>query len=130
MNVKTYRAKTMQDALALVRRDLGPQAAVLHTREVRAGGLWRFLNSTREIEVMASANVSVPSRLPAHDRTVDTLVAAGAAIDSRAARAGSRAACDDPSTSIGRAICTTNWRNCTRRSKSCVAARISRPGPT
>ena len=34
MNVKTYRAKTMQEALALVRRDLGPQASVLRTREV------------------------------------------------------------------------------------------------
>ena len=29
MNIKTYRARTMQEALALVRRDLGPQAAVL-----------------------------------------------------------------------------------------------------
>ena len=42
MNVKTYRAKTMQEALALVRRELGPEAAVLHTREVRGGGLLRL----------------------------------------------------------------------------------------
>ena len=33
MDIKTYRAKTMQDALELVRRELGPEAAVLHTRE-------------------------------------------------------------------------------------------------
>ncbi len=37
MEVKTYRAKSMQEALAMVRRDLGPDAAVLHTREVSGG---------------------------------------------------------------------------------------------
>ena len=36
MELKTYRAKTIHEALALVRRDLGPRAAVLGTREVRA----------------------------------------------------------------------------------------------
>ena len=36
MSVRTYRAKTMQEALALVRRELGPRASVLHTREVPA----------------------------------------------------------------------------------------------
>jgi len=54
----------MQDALALVRRALGPEAAVLHTREVRRGGLLRWLGGARDIEVTASASVQVPSRLP------------------------------------------------------------------
>ncbi len=83
MNVKTYRAKTMQDALALVRSELGPKASVLHTREVRSSGLLRFLHSAREIEVVASSTVSVPSRLPPRDRSVDTLVAAGPALRQR-----------------------------------------------
>ena len=48
----------MQEALSLVRRDLGPDAAVLHTREVR--GLRRWFGGGR-IEVMASASVNVPS---------------------------------------------------------------------
>ena len=48
----------------MVRRDLGPQAAVLHTREVRAGGLWRLVPGRRRIEVTASVEVNVPSRLP------------------------------------------------------------------
>ena len=39
MDIKTFRAKTMRDALELVRRELGPSAAVLHTREVNAGRL-------------------------------------------------------------------------------------------
>ncbi len=63
MEAKTYRARSMQEALELVRRELGPQAAVLHTREVR-GGLFRWLTGSQQIEVTASANVNVPSRLP------------------------------------------------------------------
>jgi flagellar biosynthesis protein FlhF len=66
MDVKTYRARSMQEALALVRRDLGPDAAVLHTREM-SGGMLRWLLGGRQIEVTASATVKVPSRLPAEE---------------------------------------------------------------
>lgn len=62
MDVRTYRAATMQEALAMVRRELGPDAAVLHTREVRGGGIFRFLPGFKRIEVTASATVQVPSR--------------------------------------------------------------------
>ncbi len=64
MDVRTYRASTMHEALRLVQRDLGPDAAVLHTREVRTRRLFGWLSGPREIEVMASAGVNVPSRLP------------------------------------------------------------------
>ncbi|HEX3598502.1 MAG TPA: flagellar biosynthesis protein FlhF [Lacipirellulaceae bacterium] len=63
MDIKTYRAKTMRDALELVRRELGPAAAVLHTREVNGGPLRRLMFG-RKYEVAASATVNVPSRLP------------------------------------------------------------------
>ncbi len=66
----------MQEALALVRRDLGPQASVLHTREVRSGGLMRLLGGSRLIEVVASTSVSVPSRLPSRRREVEPDLAA------------------------------------------------------
>lgn len=72
MHVKTYRAKTMQDALALVRRDLGPSASVLQTRQVRGGGLFKWFSGTRQVEVVASTSVSVPSRLPAKVRSAET----------------------------------------------------------
>ena len=62
MDVKTYRARTMQEALTLVRRELGPDAAVLQTREVRPGWLGLF-GGSRQIEVVASNEVNVPSRL-------------------------------------------------------------------
>ncbi|HUY32653.1 MAG TPA: flagellar biosynthesis protein FlhF [Pirellulales bacterium] len=64
MDIRTYRAATMQEALAQVRRELGPSAAVLHTREVRGKGLLRWIPALRQIEVTASSEFNVPSRLP------------------------------------------------------------------
>ncbi len=62
MDVRVYQATTMQEALALVRKELGPDAAILHTREIRPGFLGRLLGR-RQIEVTASLDVNVPSRL-------------------------------------------------------------------
>jgi flagellar biosynthesis protein FlhF len=64
MEVKTYRAPTMQEALQLVRRELGPSASVLHTREVCGSAWLRWIPGLRQIEVVASTQVNVPSRLP------------------------------------------------------------------
>lgn len=50
----------------MVRADLGDDASVLHTREVSTG-LLRWFGKT-EIEVTASVEVDVPSRLPAGSR--------------------------------------------------------------
>ena len=63
MEIRTYKAKTMRDALELVRRELGPSASVLHTREVNSGPIRRLVFG-RKYEVAASATVNVPSRLP------------------------------------------------------------------
>ncbi len=54
----------MHEALAMVRRELGPDAALLHTREIRDRWLG-VLPGRRRIEVTASRGVPVPSRLPA-----------------------------------------------------------------
>jgi flagellar biosynthesis protein FlhF len=64
MQIKTFRAKTMQQALNLVRHELGPDAAVLHTRELNSG-LVRRMVFGRQYEVAAATAVNVPSRLPA-----------------------------------------------------------------
>lgn len=62
MEIKSYRARSVQEALAMVRAELGPDAAVLHTREVQ-GGMLRWLGGARQIEVIATADAqSVPSR--------------------------------------------------------------------
>jgi flagellar biosynthesis protein FlhF len=64
MQIKSYRAASVQEALALVRADLGPDAAVLHTREV-SGGALKWLGGTRQIEVIATPEAeNVPSRSP------------------------------------------------------------------
>lgn len=64
MDVRTYRAATMQEALSLVRQDLGPEAAVLQTRELPSARWLGWLPGYKRIEVTASAEVRVPSRLP------------------------------------------------------------------
>lgn len=51
----------MHEALVLVREELGPDAAVLHTREVRNRWLG-VLPGRRQVEVTASCGVNVPSR--------------------------------------------------------------------
>jgi flagellar biosynthesis protein FlhF len=71
MDVRTYRARSLQDALQLIREDLGNDAAVLHTRELR-GGLLRRLMGIREVEVTASASVNVPSRFEGRADEVTT----------------------------------------------------------
>jgi len=69
MDVKTFRANSMQQALRMVRDELGPEAAVLHTRQL-GGGVLRWLTG-RRIEVTASASVQVPSRLPEEVSGID-----------------------------------------------------------
>lgn len=70
MEIQTFRAKTLRDALLQVRHRLGPDAAVLHAREVSPGLISRLFGR-REFEVAASNEVPVASRLPAElDRRV------------------------------------------------------------
>jgi len=63
MHVHTFKARSLQEALRLVRDELGPDASVLQTREV--GSAWSRWLVGSQIEVTASAEVRVPSQLPA-----------------------------------------------------------------
>ena len=67
MEIKTYRAKTMQQALDLVRYDLGTEATVLHTREVN-GGLVRRLVWGRHYEIAASRHTTSSQPACTRDR--------------------------------------------------------------
>lgn len=60
MEIHTYRAASLQEALMLVRHDLGPAASILQTREV-AGRFFGF--GKRSIEVHASRDANVARRL-------------------------------------------------------------------
>ena len=53
MEIKTFRAKTMPQALDLVRQELGPEALVLHTRE-RHGSLLGRVFIGRSYEIAAT----------------------------------------------------------------------------
>lgn len=66
--ILTFRAATMREAIGLVREALGPDAAVLSSREIRSGKLLGLFAGERQIEVTASADVHVPSRLPIRSR--------------------------------------------------------------
>jgi flagellar biosynthesis protein FlhF len=92
MEIKTYRAATMHDALKLVRGELGPDAAVLHTREVRQNRCFGLLRGPSQIEVTASAGVNVPSRLPEPARWQPGPIRPGLSVDSVAEPADRRPA--------------------------------------
>lgn len=51
----------MQQALDMVRHELGPEASVLHTRELNSGLLGRLLWG-KEYEIAAACDASIPSR--------------------------------------------------------------------
>ena len=58
----------MPAALAKVKRELGPEAVILHTRTLKRGGLFGF-GAKQVVEVTASADVNVlPRDLTAHRR--------------------------------------------------------------
>jgi flagellar biosynthesis protein FlhF len=61
MYLYTFHARSLRDALRLVREELGPDASVLHTRET-GSRLARWFGY-RQIEVTASDVIAAPSRL-------------------------------------------------------------------
>ena len=63
MNVKKYRAASVQQALQMVRAELGPDAAVLETRELPRNLLSWF--RPRQVEVTAARDVQVAPRVEA-----------------------------------------------------------------
>ncbi len=58
MEIKTYRAASVHAALQLIRHDLGPDAVVLRTREVRDGMLG-LLSGRRCWELVATDEAPV-----------------------------------------------------------------------
>ncbi len=63
MQVKRYRTPTVREALALAREELGPQALVLSTRMVSAGGVRGWLGG-REVELTAMVPTPVSENRP------------------------------------------------------------------
>lgn len=95
MELQTFRANSMPEALQQVREALGPDAAVLHTREVR-GSLLHWLTGTRQIEVTASATVHVPTRI--HPASAEAFPAEAFPEEATEPQAGFGQATRDPDT--------------------------------
>lgn len=65
MAIKTFRGNSVNEALALVKRELGPNAVILHTKTHKVGGVFGIgAQSVTEITATADASVarSVQSR--------------------------------------------------------------------
>jgi flagellar biosynthesis protein FlhF len=88
--VRTYKAATMQEALDLVRKELGPDAVILHTRELPKPRLFLWRRSGERVEVTAGTGVNIrpqrgtaptgaaaaPAQPPARPRTAQQAPAA------------------------------------------------------
>jgi len=62
MNLKTYQAQSMSEALAMVKKDLGRDAVILHTRSFKKGGVFG-LGGKSVVEITAATDVNVlPAR--------------------------------------------------------------------
>jgi flagellar biosynthesis protein FlhF len=57
--VRTYRAATMQEALTIVRKEIGADAVILHTRHVTQRRLIPFLKGRDQVEVTVGVGVNV-----------------------------------------------------------------------
>ncbi len=58
VTIKTYKGKTVADALAQVKKDLGRDAVILHTRTYKAGGFWGVGARTLH-EITATTSMTV-----------------------------------------------------------------------
>jgi flagellar biosynthesis protein FlhF len=58
-DVRTFKAASMQQALEIVRREMGPEAVILHTREIPPPRFLRWRKSRERVEVTAGTGVNV-----------------------------------------------------------------------
>ncbi|MEW6447621.1 MAG: flagellar biosynthesis protein FlhF [Bacillota bacterium] len=61
MRIKRYIARDMQEAVSLIKQDMGPEAVIVSSRRVRGNGLLGFL--TRQLEVTAAMDEPETKRL-------------------------------------------------------------------
>ena len=86
MEVRTYRATTLQGALQLVQEELGSDAAVLETKRIWDSPFGRMFG-WNQVEVVASVDVHIPSRFARRAKARDLDV--GLALDDLAADSNS-----------------------------------------
>ncbi|UUZ95711.1 hypothetical protein LJK87_15545 [Paenibacillus sp. P25] len=90
MRVKRYVVESMPDALQKIRTDLGKDAVILNTKEVRSGG-FLGLFSKKKIEVIAATDSAAQAESAAPPKPVLKPAAPASAIATAPARAAARA---------------------------------------
>jgi len=58
-NVRTFKAASMQEALDIVRREMGPEAVILHTREIPQPRFLKWRRTSERVEVTAGTGVNI-----------------------------------------------------------------------
>ena len=58
-DVRTFKAASMQEALEIVRREMGPEAVILHTREIPAPRFLKWRKTSERVEVTAGTGVNI-----------------------------------------------------------------------
>jgi flagellar biosynthesis protein FlhF len=79
-DVRTFKAASMQEALEIVRREMGPDAVILHTREIPQSLFRKWRKSAERVEITAGTGVNVrtpKALLPAAGRAVAPSPSAG-----------------------------------------------------
>lgn len=70
MQLRTFRGKSMADALSAVKRELGADALIVHTRSFKVGGVLG-VGAKEEVEILASPMGPVPPP-PPRTRPINT----------------------------------------------------------
>ncbi len=91
MRIKTFRAQSIAEALSAVKKDLGKNAIILHTRTVKQGGILGF-GARQVFEITASDEPVTAARLARAPKPTVETVSPGAAPAARPVLAKSAAA--------------------------------------
>jgi len=63
MRIKKFEAETLQEALAKIKRDFGPEAVILHTKKYKRGGIFGlFGRETTEVTAGIDINIDRPKQ--------------------------------------------------------------------
>ncbi len=60
-DVRTFKAASMQQALEIVRKELGPDAVILHTRELPQPKFRLWGTNNEKVEITAGSGINVPT---------------------------------------------------------------------
>jgi flagellar biosynthesis protein FlhF len=88
MRVKKYIVESMPDALQKIRSDLGKDAVIINTKEIRQGG-FLGLFTKKKIEVIAATDSSSSAQVKAPAMVKDTRTASAAPYVTESSRQGS-----------------------------------------